>query len=133
MAEVAGPGAYSKRTDLGYTGTQPMQKITGGGYGEMSALNAIQGGAAMSASGEYPAAAAAAVAMPTRQLGGPTARPTEPVTHGADFGPGAGSEVLPIPPQGQDETAMTIRALATVYPNDPDLNRLLSQINAEGR
>lgn len=129
MAEVAGPGAYSKRTDLGYTGTQPVQQITGGGYGEMSALNQIQAGAAMSASGEMQQM----VPMPTRQLASPSIYPDRPVTYGSDFGPGAGSEVLPTPPVGQDETATTIRALATVYPNDPDLARLLSYINAEGR
>jgi hypothetical protein len=39
----------------------------------------------------------------------PTARPTEPITAGVDFGPGAGSEALP--PQFQNNTRPDENAL----------------------
>ncbi len=55
-----------------------------------------------------------------------------PITDGAGFGPGRGSEALPIPPQAVDQTAQLILSLAELYP-DPDLTRLAAQVKAQGR
>jgi hypothetical protein len=81
---VSGPGALSQRTDK-----QAINTPTGLPYGEAGALRRPAGGAA--------------AATPTPNvidLAAPTQRPGEPVTHGADAGPGADSSILrqPGPP-----------------------------------
>ena len=127
MAEVAGPGRYSKRTDLGYTGRQAAMEIPAGSYGDRAAMQSLQTSAPMSASSETQP-----LTPPMRPLNGPSARPNEPITAGAPFGAGAGPDVLPNVPQTEDETANTIRSLAAIYP-DPDLARLVQQLASEGR
>ncbi len=80
-AMVSGPGALSKRTDGGPG--QPVTPLTGLGYGENQALNAMQGAAPM-------ADATEGAAPRITPLSAPSARPQEPITHGAPFGPGPG-------------------------------------------
>lgn len=128
MAEVAGPGAYSRRTDLGYTGRQAAMDIpAGGNYGDRAAMQQLQTSAPMSASSEVQLPL-----MPQRQINASSQRPNEPITTGSPFGAGAGPEVLPTFAPAPDETATTIRALAAIYP-DPDLQRLVQQLASEGR
>ena len=98
MQGVSGPGTFSKRTDLQY---QPEQ------YGAGVAYDAIKSGAPLATAPATPhatptevrQAAAKAVSIPTPQglstgLYSPTQRPDQPITHGVDIGPGAGSEAL---------------------------------------
>ena len=102
-ASVSGPGALSKRTD----GAQPRMALTDAKYGEQADFQAIQGGAPMSqAAGAGSGGGAAPVEMPT-QFGAPTQNPDEPVTAGADAGPGAGVDALNLP---KAETPAEIRA-----------------------
>ena len=82
---VAGPGALSQRTD-----TQAITTPTGLPYGEAGALRSAQ-------------QAQPLPATPTPNvvdLAAPSQRGKEPVTHGADLGPGADSSILrqPGPP-----------------------------------
>lgn len=96
-APVSGPGAHSKRTD----GKQPVMTGLGdGSYGDESAMQSIQSGAPMAQtpsgpqaapSGPHPALGAIQNLTP---LDAPSDRPGEPVTHGADAGPGGSSAVL---------------------------------------
>src|SRR5512139_1806256 len=79
-APVSGPGALSQRTDGGV----PRMDVTGLGYGENGDLNAAQSAAPMT---RPSAAPSPSVAMPT-PLGDPSAFPDQPVTAGADAGPG---------------------------------------------
>lgn len=122
MAKVAGPGKFSKRTDR--NNVQPARELTGGAYGENKMLMETQTAAPMSA--------APAMAMPSVQLAGPTARPEEPITTGAPVGAGPGPEILPTAPQAPDETATLLRQLAVMNP-DPDLVRIVQFLDAEGR
>lgn len=80
-AAVSGPGALSARTDGG--ATQAPQVAAGNGYGERKALMDMQAGAPMQGGGISRAM------LPS--LTDPTGRPDEPVTAGADAGPGIGS------------------------------------------
>jgi len=57
--------------------------------------------------------------MPTPTLGGPSERPTEPVTAGVPVGAGPGPEIL-TPPPGQAQSDERLRLLA------PGLARLAS-------
>lgn len=97
---VSGPGAMSKRTDLS-PGQQPQRAVTGLPYGDGQAFLEQQSSAPMSAATQAadvaPAQPAATSAAPPAMFGDPTARPDEPVTHGADLGPGADSSILQTP------------------------------------
>jgi hypothetical protein len=122
-----------------YTGKQAAQYIPGGAYGEGGELMALQTApgvnmAASEVSAEQMGAVANAVPMakPTLNFNTPNPNRDVPITDGAGFGPGRGSEALPIPPQAVDQTAQLILSLAELYP-DPDLTRLAAQVKAQGR
>jgi len=89
LAGAAGPGKFSKRTDL------PSQY-----YGEGVETASVKSGAPLAATrgvadnvGGRPAGAPA-VSAPVTELFAPTERPTEPITAGIDRGPGPGSSAL---------------------------------------
>jgi len=99
-APVSGPGQLSRRTDGGPQ--QTTQPMTGMGYGENQEFNALQGGAPLAATppasnararSMSPAGSSGVAAVP---LMSPTGFPEEPITAGADFGPGPmGGEQMP--------------------------------------
>jgi len=121
---VSGPGALSRRTDGGPT--QAAKYIPGGNYGDGKALLDLQRQAPM-------AAASTPVASPPMQplmtIYDATQFPEEPVTHGADLGPGEGSEILNIP--RQTSVYDTVRNLLP-YDTSGDAEYLLSQISQKG-
>jgi hypothetical protein len=89
LAGAAGPGKFSKRTDL------PSQY-----YGEGVETASVKSGAPLAATrgvadnvGGRPAGAPA-VSAPVTELFAPTERPEEPITAGIDRGPGPGSSAL---------------------------------------
>lgn len=102
-APVSGPGRFSRRTDGGPT--QPVRAMTGGDYGDNADMANLQASAPMEASGRsYPVPAPKPARAPAPAGGNgpgvtpftaPSANPAEPVTAGADAGPGPGSDVLP--------------------------------------
>jgi hypothetical protein len=104
-APVSGPGKMSRRTDGGPTDMkQPMQEVTGMGYGENQELNEIQASAPLSAAPSVPTSAPMMAPQPLpTPLTAATERPMEPVTAGLPFGPGMGSEALTLPPVGLSE------------------------------
>jgi hypothetical protein len=93
-APVSGPGRLSRRTDGGPQ--QTTQPMTGMAYGENVEFNEMQASAPLAAT--PPAAAGRAAPMGaaggsgfrSEPLFAPTAFPEEPVTAGANFGPGDG-------------------------------------------
>lgn len=105
-APASGPGRLSKRTDGGPG--QKMMVANGLDYGERQQTLAQERTSPMSQADPIPPvnvpsapATPAAGSVPTGPAGqtvpwgGPTQRPTEPITHGTDIGPGAGPEALP--------------------------------------
>lgn len=105
-APVSGPGKMSRRTDGGPTDMkQPVQEVTGMGYGENKDLNQIQSMAPLSAAPSIPSMP---MALPT-PLGAPTERPDEPVSAGMPFGPGTSN--LPVGPMQVDNSDDKQRAL----------------------
>ncbi len=89
LAGAAGPGKFSKRTDL------PSSY-----YGEGVETASVKSGAPLAATrgvadnvGGRPAGAPA-VSAPVTELFAPTERPEEPITAGIDRGPGPGSSAL---------------------------------------
>ena len=86
---VSGPGKFAKRTDLQYQSNS---------YGDGVAYDAAKSGAPLATAPKNPKLSQAPQ-VPTPQapvtgLFEPTQRPNEPVTHGVDVGPGAGSDAL---------------------------------------
>jgi hypothetical protein len=89
LAGAAGPGKFSKRTDL------PSQY-----YGEGVETASVKSGAPLASTrgvadnvGGRPVGAPT-VSAPVTELFAPTERPEEPITAGIDRGPGPGSSAL---------------------------------------
>lgn len=80
-APVSGPGALSQRTDGGPADTQAAKYVSGLPYGEGQAMMNMQQAAPMAAAGMSAPA-------PIVPLNAPSQRPEEPVTAGANAGPG---------------------------------------------
>lgn len=79
-APASGPGALSQRTDGGPT--QGQMIAPGGPYGSRQDMAAIQGGAPMAGGG------GGTPAPSPVPLDAPSARPSEPITAGAELGAG---------------------------------------------
>ena len=112
-APVSGPGALAKRTDGGaqegmQPATQAPKYMAGLGYGQGGNMQQQQGAPiAANPVPNFPA--------PAIPLSAPTQRPNEPITHGVDVGPGAGSEAMPSLPTGNGfapPPSQTMRRLA---------------------
>ncbi len=89
----SGPGAFSKRTDVG----TPEMKLGSIAYGEGKDTAAIKAGAPLAKTGDVTPSQAPEVPMaqePVTSLFAPSQRPDEPVTTGVDIGAGAGTEAL---------------------------------------
>jgi len=110
-APVSGPGALSQRTDGGATEgmSQPQQDYTGFAYGENKKLADQQSGAPMAGN---PFSMAGIV-----ELGAPTQRPNEPITHGLSQGPGAGTEAMRGLPNRAPSLIDTIKHLTQYDPS----------------
>lgn len=120
------------RTDL----QNPAQKIAvsaarGQTYGEAGAQQASQRAVPMGAPPTD------AVQRPTPgglgALGRPTERPSEPITAGADFGPGPNmmQAGIPVSAPGFNEVMEELMVLYRQFPNE-DLANLISAIQNEG-
>lgn len=99
-AAVSGPGALSARTDGGPT--QAPMLADGGPYGSRKDMQEIQSGAAMQGTPQVTPAM-----LPS--LTDPTSRPDEPVTAGADAGPGISAAAAGIASTGATEIDDTTR------------------------
>lgn len=100
-AAVSGPGAHSARTD----GRPKQVTLDNAKYGEQKAFEEIQRGAKLSgptqaspANMTPSASAPSPAAMPT-PIGAPSEFPNQPVTAGANGGPGPDASVLGLPSQ----------------------------------
>jgi len=104
MADVAGPGQFSKRTDKAVA--EANRSLPNAGYGEQQEYQTQEGGAKMAQSpgggasfGDLFGDASSRV-IP---FGDPTTQPDTPVTAGAASGPGAGPEALNLPDQQSED------------------------------
>lgn len=103
MKGVSGPGKFAKRTDLEY---QPQA------YGEGVEMAAQKAGAPLAKSGPTVKTSQAPVVptgRPVTPLFAPTERKDEPITHGVDVGPGAGSEALTMAKPDQTQFIASIQ------------------------
>jgi hypothetical protein len=118
-APVSGPGALSRRTDGGPgNAKQPIRVPTGGNYGDATASLQTQQGAPMAASpggdqagGTSPGLLAGLGLPEGPGLDQGTQRPDEPVTAGADLGPGPGTAALNMTPQSDEDIKRLVQYL----------------------
>ena len=126
-AAVSGPGALSQRTDGGPTNPGEMV-ASDGSYGDRKDMQSIQSGATMMPPG------------PTRAmlpgLTDPSARPGEPVTAGADLGPGPSAAAAGIKSDRQlsDERLRplmhSLEILANMQGSNPETRTLVRNLKA---
>jgi hypothetical protein len=114
MQGVSGPGPYAKRTDLQYS---PDQYGAGVAMAQQKAGAPLAktGGVKLSQAPSVPGGAPNAASTGT-DLYAPTQRPNEPVTHGVDVGPGAGSSALMM--QSKFATSKISDSLEKMLPYD---------------
>ena len=119
-APVSGPGALSQRTDGGPGSTQAARYISGLPFGEGQQMMDLQQSAPMAASAAPSQAATAggapAPAANVVPLNAPTQRPNEPVTHGADVGPGPDMSSLGLGAKASAADQQSRMALASYMP-----------------
>jgi len=111
------PMKVNGRGGNGQSGTQAARYVSGLPYGEGQELMNIQQSAPLAAAPSIEQAstpsglASAASSQPIIPLNAPSQRPDEPVTFGADAGPGPGIEVLGAMPQGQTTAQVLLKLL----------------------
>ena len=132
-AMTSGPGALSRRTDGGPASKQAQRYISGmPNYGDGQELANLQASAPMAQRQNAKPMPQAAIAAAASQAGGqsampemgqgpmpmsldmPSQMPGQPVTHGADAGPGADSSAL-ILPKPTDQRQQEVSALVSRY------------------
>ena len=97
MQGVSGPGPFSKRTDLQYQpdqygqGVEMTQQMQGS---PLATTPDVRGATNTQVRQAAMAGAQSAPQDALTSLYAPSQRPHEPITHGIDMGPGAGSEAL---------------------------------------
>ena len=126
LAGAAGPGKFSKRTDL------PSEY-----YGEGVETAAVKSGAPLAATrgvadnvGGRPVGAPSVA--PVTELFAPSTRPDEPVTAGIDMGAGPGSAVLGMQSPLSQRKMSDILAQMIPYDSTGDIAILYQQALARG-
>lgn len=142
-APVSGPGALSKRTDGGPGQApkgQPAQQLPDPGYGEQAGFQAAQQAAPMAQAAAPPTGPSPDAAMMPADLSrvtplsAGTQRPDEPVTSGADSGPGPGA--ASVSPQDPATLAryrnqlQTMELLASMPGSSPTLRQYVRALRA---
>jgi len=125
-------GDYPNRSDLRGPG---RAQFTGQTYGESAAQQRAQDVVPTGASPSDIAAQRVAAQRPPRErpgarpLGRPTERPAEPITAGAQFGPGPGPMAAGIRPRvvSKDDLELQLEALNLRHPT-PGVTLLLERI-----
>ena len=129
-APVSGPGPLSARTDNGPASKQAARYVAGGDYGD-GGLMGIQQGAPMAATPTLSGKPQSGVSVQPQDqvvpLTAPSQFPNQPVTHGADAGPGPGSDSLGLPPQAQQGGA-TAKQVVQTLASHPDASPELKQL-----
>ena len=123
---------YPQRTDLAIA--TPKSKT----YGDAADSRRRQQAVPMGVAAVPQMAAATPSAGPRPQLiplDAPSQRPDEPITAGADFGPGPNSVDVGLPPPvgGKDDLSLRLRAIASQFPTAALLGLITELENNEPR
>jgi len=134
-APTSGPGALSRRTDGGPSNpTQGSMVAPGGEYGSRKEMESLQGSAPMQGGGGATPSAASLT-----PLNAPTARPEEPVTAGADAGPGVGMQAAGIATDMQGDLAAlkpivySLEMMANLPGSNPSTRAFVRRLKAQSQ
>lgn len=105
-AAVSGPGALSQRTDGGPGASQPASQLPNAKYGEQQEFQALQAAAPMAAAPGIPAPPGMEMGPEAVPFSAPTQRPAEPITSGANAGPGPGLDSLGLAQRDPNDASM---------------------------
>jgi hypothetical protein len=134
--QVSGPGSNSKRTDLNVS-KQPQRYMSGGSYGEGQELLSLQQGADMAGlptpSGTPSVNMNRGSSQPIVNLTAATQRPNEPMTSGADFGAGPGSEILNLPAMPGPKTLINVLEELIPYDTTGQVSAIYNYLNNENQ
>lgn len=123
------PGkSYPNRSDLPTAPDPGAGTFKGQPYGAATAQAQVQGATPSSGGGGAPGQMAGPPGLAPGSFGAfnrPTERPNEPITHGLDVGPGAGSEILGMT-KNTDPVSLQLRALYQRFPIS-EIAELLSE------
>jgi hypothetical protein len=135
--KVSGVGANSSRTDNNVSERvakiqreAKMQNSTGGGYGQRADLTSIASGASTNVPSPSMPEPSPVSQIPTVNAfeRGSGAQGT-PLSDGAEFGPGRGTEAQPFPVNAPNPDSIFVRAMAAANPESRQLMMMVEAYN----
>jgi hypothetical protein len=139
LAGTSGPGRFAKRTDLQYqpdqygAGVEMAAQKAGAPLASTPSVNgATNTEVAQAAQSAGSQAAAPDQSAPVTSLYAMSQRPHEPITHGVDVGPGAGSEALRMKSQFAQAKLSDTLAKMLPYDSSGEIGILYQQAVARG-
>ena len=135
--KVSGVGANSSRTDNNVSERvakiqreAKMQNASGGGYGQRADLTSIAGGAPTNVPSPSMPEPSPVSQIPTINAfeRGSGAQGT-PLSDGAEFGPGRGTEAQPLPVNAPNPDSIFVRAMAAANPESRQLMMMVEAYN----
>ena len=135
--KVSGVGANSSRTDNNVSERvakiqreAKMQNSTGGGYGQRADLTSIASGASTNVPTPSMPEPSPVSQIPTVNAFEPgSGRQGTPLSDGAEFGPGRGTEAQPFPVNAPNPDSIFVRAMAAANPESRQLMMMVEAYN----
>ena len=135
--KVSGVGANSSRTDNNVSERvakiqreAKMQNASGGGYGQRADLTSIAGGASTNVPSVNMNTGSPVSQIPTVNAFQPgSGAQGIPLSDGAEFGPGRGTEAQPFPLNAPNPDSIFVRAMAAANPESRQLMMMVEAYN----
>lgn len=135
--KVSGVGANASRTDKNLSERvsrvqreAKMQNASGGGYGQRADLTSIAGGASTTVPTPSMPEPSPVSQIPSVNAFEPgSGRQGIPLSDGAEFGPGRGTEAQPLPVNAPNPDSIFVRAMAAANPESRQLMMMVEAYN----
>ena len=136
---VSGVGANASRTDQNLSERvarvqrdAKMQNATGGPYSSRADLQSIAGGASTNvptASVNMPSPSMVSQVPPVNAFAPGSGSTGRPLSDGAQYGPGRGTETQPLPVNAPNPDSIFVRAMAAANPESRQLMMMVEAYN----
>jgi len=135
--KVSGVGANASRTDKNLSERvarvqreAKMQNASGGGYGQRADLTSIASGASTNVPTPSMPEPSPVSQIPSINAFEPgSGRQGTPLSDGAEFGPGRGTEAQPFPVNAPNPDSIFVRAMAAANPESRQLMMMVEAYN----
>ena len=135
--KVSGMGANASRTDKNLSERvarvqreAKMQNASGGGYGQRADLTSIASGASTNVPTPSMPEPSPVSQIPSINAFEPgSGRQGTPLSDGAEFGPGRGTEAQPFPVNAPNPDSIFVRAMAAANPESRQLMMMVEAYN----